>query len=52
MKGPGMRIDLDVRRVWECPQCGRRRKAEGSITSLTCICQPEGVRMKLVEGRR
>jgi hypothetical protein len=52
MKGPGMRIDLDVRRVWECPACGRRRRAEGSVTALKCVCQPDGVQMKLIEGRR
>ena len=52
MKGPGSRIDLDVRRVWRCPVCGRRAKAEGGVTSKRCFCTPEGTWMKLVEERR
>lgn len=52
MKGPGNRNELDVRRLWECPHCGRKRKAEGVVTALLCGCQPDGVQMRLVEGLR
>ena len=47
-----MRIDLDVRRVWKCPQCGGRRKTAGAVTSLRCTCRPQGVLMQLQEQRR
>jgi len=50
MKGPGLRIDQhDVRRVWECPRCGRRTKATGDVVSRSCRCQPGGTFMKLLE---
>jgi hypothetical protein len=49
MKGPGMRLDLDVRRVWECPECHRQIRSEGQSTSRVCGCTKEGVQMRLVE---
>ncbi len=49
MKGPGQRIDLDVRRIWKCPQCGKTRKLGGEITSVRCNCRREDVWMQLVE---
>ncbi len=49
MKGPGMRLDLDVRRVWECPECHRQMRSEGNATSRICGCTREGVAMRLVE---
>jgi hypothetical protein len=49
MKGPGMRLDLDVRRVWRCPACGRESRAEGKEVGRTCNCTKEGVAMRLVE---
>jgi hypothetical protein len=49
MKGPGMRLDLDVRRVWECPECHRQMRSEGQATSRVCGCTREGVAMRLVE---
>ena len=52
MKGPGSRIDLDVRRVWQCPRCQRRARAEGGVTAKRCFCAPEGTWMHLVEERR
>ena len=51
MKGPGMRLALDVRRVWECPECGRRRKTDGHVVAKRCNCQKEGVWMRLIEER-
>jgi hypothetical protein len=53
MKGPGIRIDLDVRRLWKCPQCGREMKATGVVTSRLCPASGcQGVWMKLVEPLR
>jgi hypothetical protein len=49
MKGPGMRLDLDVRRVWRCPACGRESRAEGQVVGRVCNCTKEGVAMRLVE---
>lgn len=45
MKGPGFRHDLDVRRVWLCPQCQRQRKLPGDLTTVTCVC---GQPMRLI----
>lgn len=36
MKGPGYRRDLDVRRVWRCPQCGSERRVAGEVVSVLC----------------
>jgi len=52
VKGPLNRIDLDVRRVWECPTCHKQRKADGEIVTKRCFCTKEGVWMQLVESRR
>jgi hypothetical protein len=49
MRGPGYRLDLDVRRVWRCPRCGKERRLGGEVTAVTCIC---GQSMNLVEERR
>lgn len=38
MKGPQARQKFDVRRVWQCPACGRRRKTAGSVVSVRCTC--------------
>ncbi len=47
-----MRLDLDVRRLWQCPECDRRRKCEGTVVSQRCNCTRNGTWMKLVEERR
>jgi hypothetical protein len=52
MKGPGLRVDLDVRRTWRCPRCSRERRATAVVTSLTCSCSPDNPRMQLVESQR
>lgn len=31
-----MRIDLDVRRVWECPTCHKQRRASMAVASMKC----------------
>jgi len=41
MKGPGIRIDLDVRRVWTCPKCGSIRRTGGEIGAVRCQCADE-----------
>jgi hypothetical protein len=51
MRGPGYRLDLDVRRTWTCPQCGAVRKAMGEVTSLECVtCNPG--RLMVITGER
>src|SRR6478736_3191295 len=53
MKGPGFRIDLDVRRLWECSACGRRLKMPGDVAQLTCDCRSDNPPvMRLVEKLR
>ena len=53
MKGPGLRIDLDVRRVWRCPACGRELRLGGGVTAVLCDCRrSDPPRMQLVESRR
>lgn len=53
MKGPGIRIDLDVRRLWRCPRCGDERKATGTLTARVCPrAECAGVWMKLIEPLR
>jgi hypothetical protein len=56
MKGPGNRIRHDVRRIWECPACGRREKTSGQVVCLRCNCvatgePPSPPWMRLVEDR-
>ena len=51
MKGPGFRLDLDVRRRWECPACGRDIRLPGNVTQADCPCRgDEPVAMRLVES--
>jgi hypothetical protein len=52
MKGPGMRLDLDVRRVWRCPACGHERRTSGDRTIVPCTTCPERPLMSLVERKR
>ena len=49
MKGPGLRITHDVRRLFTCPACGRKLKLPGQVTSQQCGCRPEGAWMQLRE---
>lgn len=50
MRGPGVRLDLDVRRVWKCPACQRLRRVSGDLTAVHCQCAGEPW-MQLVEER-
>lgn len=52
IKGPGLKLDLDVRRCWECPACGRRMKRLGEVVTYQCHCQEPPVWMHLVEPQR
>lgn len=52
MKGPGIRIDNEVRRVWHCPVCGQSQPVSLEITRAWCGCRRDGVPMKLAEGLR
>ncbi len=47
MKGPGVRVDLDVRRTWRCPKCGRVLRAAGQVVAVPCSCAPERTWMTL-----
>lgn len=50
MRGPGVRLDLDVRRVWRCPACQRERRLAGDHTAVRCSC-PAGAWMQIVSER-
>jgi len=52
MKGPGMRLDLDVRRLWKCPACGHEARSEGHVVTRICHCTREGVAMRLTDVPR
>ncbi len=52
MKGPGLRIDVDVRRAWLCPVCGQGQRLTMEITAPRCLCVRDGVPMKLADGQR
>lgn len=52
MKGPYERLKYDLRRVWECPACGKQMRSGGATTAMVCPCQlvkplVEQVTMKL-----
>jgi hypothetical protein len=38
MKGPFERLKYDLRRIWECPQCGHKVRTDGSATTQFCRC--------------
>lgn len=52
MRGPGMRLKLDVRRMWQCPRCGAQRKLPAHVTTVRCQCVSEPTFMKIVEPQR
>ncbi len=51
MRGAGMRLKHDVRRLWRCLACHAERKLGAEVTSLNCVC-PGKPAMKLVEAQR
>ncbi len=52
MRGPGIRLDLDVRRLWSCPACGSQRRLLGDVASPLCLCREGGVVMQLTADSR
>jgi hypothetical protein len=38
MKGPFERLKYDLRRIWECPQCGHKQRTDGTVTTMVCRC--------------
>ena len=48
MKGPGLRNDLEIRRTFRCPQCGRTVLKLGDVVSQTCPCTDPPSWMQLV----
>ena len=49
MKGPGYKLNLDVRRRWRCPETGKTVKTSGSVCQLASPFTKNRVMMKLVE---
>ncbi|MFN6106417.1 MAG: hypothetical protein ACK5EA_18450, partial [Planctomycetaceae bacterium] len=47
MKGPGVRVDQDVRRFWRCSQCGKVTRTAGRVTTMVCLCTGEPRWMQL-----
>lgn len=52
MRGPMVRLNLDVRRLWRCPQCGYERRLPADQTAVHCHCSDSKPFMQLVEERR
>ncbi|QDU38150.1 hypothetical protein Mal4_24730 [Maioricimonas rarisocia] len=52
MKGPGLRLDLEVRRLWRCPTCGVERRVPARQVTVTCGCTDSGTFMQLIEPKR
>ena len=50
LKGPGLRIEMDVRQVWRCAKCGRVARLSGDVVASRCNCSEEAVWMQL-EGQ-
>ncbi|QDU25673.1 hypothetical protein ETAA8_07430 [Anatilimnocola aggregata] len=52
MRGPFERLKYDLRRIWECPACGQRRRTDGTTTTQFCTCgksnSAEATSMKLI----
>ena len=52
MKGPGIRYDVDIRRLWECPICGNQIRHLGNVTARRCSCENGKNWMTLIEEDR
>ena len=51
MKGPGLRIGHDVRRLWVCPDCARMLRLGGDVAQVRCECAAEkSPWMQLIEA--
>lgn len=38
MKGPYQRLKYSMLRIWECPECNRRERTNGTHTTNVCDC--------------
>jgi hypothetical protein len=52
IKGPGLKISLDVRRQWQCPACDYRAKMPGNRVAERCPHCTDVVWLQLVEKQR
>lgn len=52
MKGPRIRSDLDVRRIWKCPACQTTRRTQGDVQAVRCTCGEGQTFMSLLEAPR
>ncbi|HBL47019.1 hypothetical protein [Gimesia sp.] len=52
MKGPGLKLDLDVRRLWKCPQTGQTIRLSGNVVAKPIEVDGKAVFMQLVEEKR
>ncbi|QDT29249.1 hypothetical protein [Gimesia panareensis] len=52
MKGPGLKLDLDVRRLWKCPKTGQTIRLSGNVVSKSTEVNGETVFMQLIEEQR
>lgn len=52
MKGPGLKLDLDVRRLWKCPQTGQTIRLSGNVVAKPVEVDGKTVFMQLVEEKR
>ncbi|WP_417385664.1 hypothetical protein [Gimesia sp.] len=52
MKGPGLKLDLDVRRLWKCPQTGKTIRLSGDVVAKPVEVDGKTVFMQLVEEKR
>tara|TARA_R110002095_G_scaffold60124_3_gene51315 strand:- start:1733 stop:2161 length:429 start_codon:yes stop_codon:yes gene_type:complete len=52
MKGPGLKLDLDVRRLWKCPQTGQTIRLSGDVVSKSTQVDGKTVFMQLLEEKR
>lgn len=51
MRGAGLRLHIDVRRLWRCPACGAQRRLGAEVTSVSCQCTGRPS-MQLIEQQR
>lgn len=49
MKGPGYRLDLEVRRTWRCSNCASEVMLPGVVTQVQCEHCDDGSMMTLVD---
>jgi hypothetical protein len=52
VKGPGLRNDLEIRRTWKCPLCGRTVKYLGNVVATICKCTDATIQMQLMPDIR